>query len=231
MIDSLLKHKEKAKKSKILSKLNLNTDNNRKYDRKERKQLDQQFTKIPYAVLTLHRPGNVDHEQSFNKVLRALVEISQRIPIIFPIHPRTRKQIKKYHNDKFFIDIEEEQRQNLRISPPANGIYLIDPLGYLDFLHLMSNAKMVLTDSGGIQEETTVLKIPCITLRNNTERPVTVEEGTNVIVGCNTEKILSESFKIIENRCNSGRTPELWDGKAAKRIIKIIEENYRKRKS
>jgi len=189
MIDSLLTHLKKAKQSKILSQLNL----------------DHQA----YALLTLHRPSNVDDQETFNRILSALEQVEQKIPIIFPIHPRSRKMLERFH----FSD---------RIAKMKN-LSLIDPLGYLDFLALMEQAKFVLTDSGGIQEETTVLGIPCLTLRNNTERPVTVQLGTNVIVGMDTGKIVDESFKILSGKAKIGKIPPLWDGNAAQRIVDVIE--------
>lgn len=189
MIDSLLSHLKKAKQSNTVSQLNL----------------DHQ----PYALLTLHRPSNVDDQETFNNILSSLEQIEQKIPIIFPIHPRSRKMLGQFQ----FSD---------RITRMKN-LNLIDPLGYLDFLSLMEQAKLVLTDSGGIQEETTVLGIPCLTLRNNTERPVTVELGTNVIVGMDTDKIVAESFKILAGKSKTGKIPPLWDGNAAQRIVDVIE--------
>ena len=189
MIDSLLSHLKKAKQSNIVSQLNL----------------DHQ----PYALLTLHRPSNVDNQEIFNGILSALEQIEQKIPIIFPIHPRSRKMLEQFQ----FGD---------RIARLKN-FNLIDPLGYLDFLSLMEKAKLVLTDSGGIQEETTVLVIPCLTLRKNTERPVTVELGTNVIVGMDTDKIVDESFKVLSGKPKKGKIPPLWDGNAARRIVDVVE--------
>lgn len=189
MIDSLLSHLKNAKKSKIISQLNR----------------DHQ----PYALLTLHRPSNVDNEKTFDGILTALEQIEREIPIIFPIHPRARKMLEHFH---FGARIARMKNFNL-----------IDPLGYLNFLSLMEKAKFVLTDSGGIQEETTVLGIPCLTLRNNTERPVTVEVGTNVIVGMDPNKIVNESFKILSGQSKKGKIPPLWDGKAAQRIVDVVE--------
>jgi UDP-N-acetylglucosamine 2-epimerase (non-hydrolysing) len=189
MIDSLLNHLSKAKKSTIISQLNL----------------DHQ----PYALLTLHRPSNVDDQETFNRILSALEQIEQKIPIIFPIHPRSRKMLDRFHFGDRIV-----RMSNLR---------LIDPLGYLNFLSLMERANFVLTDSGGIQEETTVLGIPCLTLRNNTERPVTAELGTNVIVGMDTSKIVNESFKILSGQSKQGEIPPLWDGNAAQRVVDVIE--------
>jgi UDP-N-acetylglucosamine 2-epimerase (non-hydrolysing) len=164
-----------------------------------------------YAVLTLHRPTNVDEPEAFSRILDALEEISQSLPIVFPVHPRTRKTI-----EEFGFRERIEGAGNLR---------LIDPLGYLDFLGLYSRARLVLTDSGGLQEETTVLGIPCLTLRENTERPITVEMGTNTVVGTDREKITSAAFaalngSIIKDR----RVPPLWDGHTADRILDALRE-------
>lgn len=189
MIDSLMSHLMKANESSILSQLNMNHQ--------------------PYALLTLHRPSNVDDQATFNRILSALEQIEQKIPIIFPIHPRSRKML-----TQFQFDNRIEQMKNFK---------LIDPLGYLDFLQLMQNARFLLTDSGGIQEETTVLGIPCLTLRKNTERPITVDIGTNVIVGMDTEKIVAESLKILSGHSKKGKIPPLWDGNAAYRIVEILE--------
>ena len=158
MIDTLLHFLEKAERSIVLTTLGL-----------EPKQ---------YVLLTLHRPSNVDNPRIFENILKGLKPIGQQFPIIFPVHPRTRQMIKQFQLDKYFNPINK--RNPL---PDLSRINLIDPLGYLDFCRLMSKAKLVLSDSGGIQEETTILGVPCMTLRENTERPVTVTEGTNIIVG------------------------------------------------
>jgi len=193
MIDTLLKHKEKAQTSDILSKLKLAKNN--------------------YAVLTLHRPSNVDKKEDFENIIEILDKIREKIKIIFPIHPRTRKNI-----DLFKL--------NEKIGGMKNLI-LIEPLGYLDFLCLMADCKFVLTDSGGVQEETTVLRVPCITLRKNTERPVTVEQGTNLLVSTDKDKIIEKSMEIIDNKVDIKNTlPELWDGRASERIVKILVGAY-----
>jgi UDP-N-acetylglucosamine 2-epimerase (non-hydrolysing) len=188
MIDTLQKNMEKAKKSTILDKLKLNGDR--------------------FAVLTLHRPANVDNPQVFRQILDALEVIQKDMPMIFPIHPRT--------------------KNNLRLTTLGKRVHevldlrLIDPLGYLDFLKLMSEAYVVLTDSGGIQEETTILKVPCLTLRKNTERPVTTECGSNQLVGIDTDKIISAYKKVVNGVNMDYKIPLLWDGLAANRIVKII---------
>ncbi|MGI9055780.1 MAG: UDP-N-acetyl glucosamine 2-epimerase, partial [Pyrinomonadaceae bacterium] len=192
MIDSVFYNLEKSKESKIREDLNL--------------------TENEYAVTTLHRPSNVDDKQVFTGLLDALVAISEKIPVIFPVHPRTRNNIEK------FGFAEQVERSNIK---------LINPLGYLDFMRLYSGAKLVLTDSGGLQEETTALGIPCLTLRENTERPITIELGTNQLVGMNPAKIKQAAFEILENTSKTDKQiPPLWDGHAAERICEsLLEKN------
>jgi len=162
--------------------------------------------KAQYAVVTLHRPSNVDDKNTFERISRALNKIAKSIPIIFPVHPRTRGQIKRFGFKKYY-----------------NGnIKLLDPLGYLDFIKLYRKAKMVLTDSGGIQEETTVLDIPCLTIRENTERPITIKQGTNILVGTNENRIVKEAKKILRGERKRRKTLKYWDGKAAERIVKVL---------
>lgn len=174
-----------------------------------------------YALLTLHRPHNVDDRDVFRNILQALREISRKIPIIFPAHPRTQKRIKSFGYEEYFnlLDLNPTNTINSK-----NSIILLNPLSYLDFLNLTTNAKLILTDSGGIQEETTYLGIPCLTIRENTERPVTIREGTNILVGADKDKIINESLKILNGRRKTGRIPKAWDGKAAQRIVKILRE-------
>jgi len=195
MIDTLLRHKKQLKSSKKPSILNLMPQN--------------------YGVLTLHRPSNVDDKQTFQEIVGALLVIAQRIPIVFPCHPRTRERIKAYGFERYFTTNH---------SSLGTGICLIAPIGYLDCLKLMSKARFVLTDSGGIQEETTVLGVPCLTLRENTERPVTVTAGTNVVVGTDSEKIIGKTLEALNGSSLEGRIPALWDGKASERIVKILVE-------
>ena len=192
MIDSLLHFRERAQQSSIIEDLNLNGK--------------------PYALLTLHRPSNVDLQAIFWQIIEALNIIQQRISVIFPIHPRTQKMI-----DQFNMRDQVNRMKNFK---------LINPLGYLDFLKLMANSLFVLTDSGGIQEETTVLSIPCLTLRENTERPVTVDIGTNMVLGMNADRIVDESLKIIEGKGKKGQIPPLWDGNTARRIVQILEQKF-----
>jgi len=198
MVDTLLAHKKRANKSNILQKLNL-ANNTQQRD---------------YGVLTLHRPSNVDVKKTFKNILESLKEISKLIPIIFPAHLRTQKQIKSFGMQDYF--------DYPLSSNNSHGIRLIDPLGYLDFLKLMSNAKIVFSDSGGIQEETTILGISCLTIRENTERPITIKEGTNTLVGTNSDKIIDTAMKILNGGCKAGSTPKLWDGKSAKRVVDIL---------
>lgn len=161
-----------------------------------------------YTVLTMHRPTNVDEAKTLMKILKALKVVSENIKIIFPMHPRTKNMLRKY-------------------CPEIDFLKVVPPLGYLDFLRLMMGSRFVLTDSGGIQEETTVLGIPCLTLRENTERPITVFEGTNTIVGTEPKRIINEAKKILQGKGKKGKIPKFWDGRAAKRICKIIYDFLR----
>jgi UDP-N-acetylglucosamine 2-epimerase (non-hydrolysing) len=167
----------------------------------------------PFALLTLHRPSNVDEEAKLAALLDVLAGLAQQIPILFPAHPRTRERIERY-------GLSRKVRN--RWDAADRGVLLSPPIGYLEFLHLMEEATFVLTDSGGIQEETTVLGVPCLTLRENTERPITVEEGTNTLVGTDPERILSSASEILAGRSKRGRSPALWDGQAADRIVSIL---------
>jgi UDP-N-acetylglucosamine 2-epimerase (non-hydrolysing) len=165
--------------------------------------------------VTLHRPSTVDHPWALRIVWQALAEIGKAIPIVFPAHPRTQKRLRELG-----LDLPGTG------SPFAhpNGIRLISPLSYLQFLHLESLATLVITDSGGIQEETTVLGVPCLTVRENTERPITVTEGTNTLVGLNSERLKDEARQILSGKRKQGRVPALWDGQAARRIVGTLEE-------
>ncbi|MGH7233741.1 MAG: non-hydrolyzing UDP-N-acetylglucosamine 2-epimerase, partial [Nitrospiraceae bacterium] len=163
-----------------------------------------------YGILTLHRPSNVDTPEVLEEIFGAVHDVSRQLPIVFPCHPRTR-----HHLDK--LGLGSSSHMN-----PSKQVIVVDPLGYLEFLSLVTDARLVLTDSGGIQEETVVLGIPCLTLRENTERPITLEQGTNVLVGHSRERILSESRKILESGPPTVRIPELWDGKAAQRIAGVL---------
>jgi UDP-N-acetylglucosamine 2-epimerase (non-hydrolysing) len=192
MIDSLYAQLERAARSTIREDLGLKGE--------------------PYAVVTLHRPSNVDERASLERILSALERISERLSVVFPAHPRTRSRLAEF-------DLMS------RASSAAPRLRLLEPLGYLDFLRLMSGARLVLTDSGGLQEETTALGIPCLTLRENTERPITVTLGTNKIVGTDTERIVSAAFDALDSKRES--LPPLWDGQAADRILNALLEGAR----
>ncbi|HEY0080550.1 MAG TPA: UDP-N-acetylglucosamine 2-epimerase (non-hydrolyzing) [Pyrinomonadaceae bacterium] len=192
MIDSLRAQLRRAEKSDVRERLGVSG--------------------ADYAVVTLHRPSNVDERTTFERVLRALERIGERLPVVFPVHPRTRQKLSEFGLSKHMA---------------GGALRLIEPLGYLDFLRLYSGARLVLTDSGGIQEETTALGIPCLTLRENTERPITVEQGTNTVVGTDEEKILSAAFAALERpraRAEQLRLPPLWDGHTAERILDALLE-------
>jgi UDP-N-acetylglucosamine 2-epimerase (non-hydrolysing) len=161
-----------------------------------------------YAVLTLHRPSNVDDEETFKGIAEALNTIAREIEIVFPAHPRTRKRI-----EEFNIEFD------------SDNIEITNPLSYRDFLRLYKNSKFVLTDSGSIQQETTYLNIPCLTIRENTERPFTITKGTNVLVGTNKDTIIEESLKILNGKQKESKGMPLWDGKTAERIVDIIMGN------
>lgn len=160
-----------------------------------------------YAVLTLHRPANVDEKEKLMDILGAVIEISKDIPVYFPCHPRTAKSIKIFKLKTWL------KKTNIKILPPQS---------YLDFLALWKDAALVLTDSGGIQEETTVLGIPCFTIRDNTERPITIEEGTNILVGTRGSGILKAYLEFRNGKIKKGKVPELWDGRTAERIVSAL---------
>ena len=188
MIDTLLRFRGRAENSQILKRYRLRPRE--------------------YAIMTLHRPSNVDDRHDFSRILDALRVIQEDIPIIFPLHPRTRRKLREMG-----LEIDPARTARLRT---------IEPVGYVDFLQLMAQARIVLTDSGGIQEETTVLGVPCLTLRNNTERPVTVEIGSNQLVGTRTEDILAGYWRAVNSETDSPTTPPLWDGHAAERIVEVL---------
>jgi len=160
-----------------------------------------------YALLTMHRPSNVDKPENLRQLLDTLCSISEKIPLVFPTHPRTAQRIRE---------------QGLTDQIASARILQLPPQGYLEMLGLMKNARLVLTDSGGIQEETTALGVPCITLRENTERPITAEEGTNTVVGIDPGKIVSAVDEVMSTGGKAGRVPEFWDGNAAERIAEVI---------
>ncbi len=167
-----------------------------------------------YGVVTLHRPGNVDQHEAFARIIDGLVEIQKDTKVVFPIHPRTVENLK---SNGLMKKIEQ-----------LPNIVMVEPLGYIDFLKLMSESKLVVTDSGGIQEETTILGIPCLTVRENTERPVTITEGTNILVGTSTDGII-KGYREVMQKVFSHTRPKLWDGKASERIVGILLESLLKK--
>ncbi len=189
MIQSLLRYRQKAERSQILAELGLNRGE--------------------YCLLTLHRPSNVDQRETFQSILEALVCIQHKIKVVFPVHPRTQKQMKQFGFDN-------------TMTQSSNNLIITNPFGYLDFLCLEMNAKFLLTDSGGLQEESTFFGIPCLTLRENTERPVTVTQGTNILVGTDPTRIVKESLDILKGNGKRGEVPELWDERVAQRIVKVL---------
>jgi len=191
MVDSLLSHIHLAAKSDILERLGLK----------------DQETPEKYAVVTLHRPSNVDDRKALKGILRALGRIGRKIPVVFPAHPRTAKHIEEF---------------GLKTKASGEGLRIVAPLSYLDFLCLMSKAVLVLTDSGGIQEETTILGIPCLTLRENTERPITIRKGTNVLVGSDPKRIVAAAYRALEKGIRRKKPPRYWDGMAAERIVRVL---------
>jgi UDP-N-acetylglucosamine 2-epimerase (non-hydrolysing) len=190
MVDSVRLHLQSARNAAALGRLGLEARS--------------------YALLTLHRPSNVDDESVFGRLLGALSKIAAELPIVFPVHPRTRARL--------------EGGGLASQLAAATGLRLIDPLSYLEFLQLEDAARFVLTDSGGVQEETTALGVPCLTIRENTERPVTITEGTNLLVGTDPERIVEESRRILAGAEKRGRVPDLWDGHAGERAAKAILE-------
>ena len=169
----------------------------------------EDVSKRGYAVLTMHRPSNVDDPVTLVKLLNTIRDIAARLPVVFPVHPRTRAKIQQYGLGEL-------------LGGPS--VWALPSLGYLEMLGLLQSARLVLTDSGGIQEETTALGVPCLTLRENTERPITIKEGTNTLVGNEPERILSAVDEICQNGGNAGRVPDLWDGFASERIVAVLSE-------
>jgi UDP-N-acetylglucosamine 2-epimerase (non-hydrolysing) len=188
MIDTLLRYRDQALALDMAGRLGVERDE--------------------YALVTLHRPSNVDHPDDLRRTIDTLDGLQRRLPVVFPAHPRTLKSLRR-------LGLEDRIRG-------MHSLVLHEPLGYVEFLSLLASARVVLTDSGGIQEETTILGVPCLTLRENTERPVTVEQGTNQVVGTDPERILAALDELLESRSRDGRVPELWDGRAAERIVAIL---------
>jgi UDP-N-acetylglucosamine 2-epimerase (non-hydrolysing) len=197
MIDSLLKHRDKALARPTLRALDLAAPDGKPKD---------------YAVVTLHRPGNVDDPQVLREIGEAIASLGREMPVMFPVHPRSRQRFKDFGLEALFS--------------PANGIHLLEPLGYLDFVNLTANSSLILTDSGGIQEESTILGIPCLTLRPNTERPITIEQGTNRLVGNRRQDIIAAIDEARRLHRSDLNVPELWDGQAAPRIVRILVEKF-----
>jgi UDP-N-acetylglucosamine 2-epimerase (non-hydrolysing) len=202
MIDSLFAHREQAAKSVLLDRLGVHRNGS---------------ASLPYGVLTLHRPSNVDDRETLQGILSAVSTLANEFPIFFPVHPRTRKNIDDFGLTKYLAKTSAENRA---------GIIPLEPLGYLDFLSLNDRAHIVLTDSGGVQEETTVLGVPCLTLRENTERPATVDHGSNQVVGVNPDRILRAARLALQKPAHQFQVPPLWDGKAASRIVAILREHF-----
>jgi UDP-N-acetylglucosamine 2-epimerase (non-hydrolysing) len=200
MIDTLLVNLEKAER--------VAAPTLQKYSKK---------IKNGYALVTLHRPSNVDVPETLRTLKDCLRTIAANVPIVFPLHPRTKMNLEKFGFYEEFTQTE--------------GILLTEPLGYLEFLGLLKSARLVLTDSGGIQEEATFLRIPCVTLREATERPVTVKLGTNYVVGTDKERILKTVHSVLDGNGKKGEVPPLWDGKAGKRIIETFIDTSKRDQS
>jgi UDP-N-acetylglucosamine 2-epimerase (non-hydrolysing) len=213
MIDSLMAFKDKARLSPILNNLGLRAgaDSSGAANGVAR-----------YALLTLHRPSNVDQRESFLNILEGLKDLTSVCPVVFPAHPRTQKKIADFGLVSFFQN-KSDGHNGFETANDALGqrIRMIDPLGYLDFLCLMQNAAVVITDSGGIQEETTCLGVPCVTVRENTERPVTIEVGTNILAGTTARGIREATRQQLESKRDTG-IPETWDGRSAERILDVV---------
>jgi len=192
MIDSLCGHRERAGFLKTPARFGLENGG--------------------YALVTLHRPSNVDDPGMLSSLVDTLINLQKRVPLAFPVHPRTRQRLEDFGL--------------MSILAEAPYLRVLEPLGYLQFLDLMSHARLVLTDSGGIQEETTVLGIPCLTLRTNTERPETITQGTNELVGLDPDRIISATVEILSGAGKAGSIPDLWDGRAAERIVEVLAQIY-----
>ncbi len=204
MIDTLRQWQDRAAQSPILRKLKL-----------------QHARGIhPYGVVTIHRPNNVDVPETFAGIFSALEQLADEVPLIFPVHPRTRdalRAIGQTINEHLYVEK----------TPNRGKIFLVEPLGYIDFLQLLGHANLVLTDSGGIQEEATVLGIPCVTLRNTTERPVTLEFGMNVLAGSDRAEIVRLGKMMLQKKRQQVAPPPLWDGQASRRIVDVLLEEFK----
>ena len=188
MIDTLMEFLPKARSLSTLSEFRLESGK--------------------YATVTLHRPSNVDNAKVLSGIVDVLIRISRRIPVLFPLHPRTKSRLEAFG----LLERMESE----------SGIRIAEPLGYMSFLCLNAQAKVLITDSGGLQEESTALGVPCLTLRANTERPVTVEQGTSTLIGNDAELLEAELENVLAGKYKVGRCPELWDGKAAERIVQVL---------
>jgi UDP-N-acetylglucosamine 2-epimerase (non-hydrolysing) len=197
MIDSLEKYRSLWERSRIRDQLGLLVGS--------------------YGVVTLHRPSNVDDPNDLARMLGVLAEVARRIPMVFPCHPRTRKRIEQLNGSASGLEPRANHDGTL-------GIRCVEPLGYLDFMALVASARFVLTDSGGLQEETAVLGVPCLTLRENTERPVTVTHGTNRVVGTSPRRIVEAAIDVLRAPRPAPLRPPLWDGQASERIVAILRE-------
>jgi UDP-N-acetylglucosamine 2-epimerase (non-hydrolysing) len=203
MIDCLLRHRELAAQSPILDRLGVRQNGS---------------GCRPYGVLTLHRPSNVDDAKTLQGILSAVSDLAAELPVLFPVHPRTRKNIDSFSLGRYLTGAAGLHR----------GIVPLEPLGYLDFLSVNDQARIVLTDSGGVQEETTALGVPCLTLRENTERPATVKYGSNQVVGVDPDRILAAARSVFQRPARQSQRPPLWDGKAAPRIVAILREHLQR---
>ncbi|MDP6777868.1 MAG: UDP-N-acetylglucosamine 2-epimerase (non-hydrolyzing) [Candidatus Latescibacteria bacterium] len=197
MIDTLMRFRDRASESDILARVGV--------------------PERGYVLVTMHRPANVDDPVRLRGLVEALVEVSRRLPLVFPVHPRTRNRLE----DSGLID---------RLSSEP-GVHLEEPVGYVEMLRLQASARLAMVDSGGIQEETTVLGVPCLTMRQNTERPVTITEGTNRLVGCDGERVRREALAVLEDDADASSrpVPDLWDGRAAERLVQVLSRGIVRR--
>ncbi len=209
MIDSLVKAMENSPVSSLRSELGLNTH--------------------AYAVLTLHRPSNVDDRDQLTRTLNAIAQVAQRIPVVFPAHPRTAQNIEAARREVGLRAVKTWEGGEIA----GPGLWMMPAASYLDFLDLVQHAVLVITDSGGVQEETTFLGVPCLTYRDTTERPVTVSLGTNRVVGCDPHRLLVNAFEVLDNGGPDRSAlllPPLWDGQTAPRIVHILKEAWERRR-
>ncbi len=198
MIDSLRRFLPAAEKTGALAEMGLEAARGRA---------------LPFVLVTLHRPSNVDAAETLRPLVEGLAEIAGEVPVVFPAHPRTAERLERFGLGHHFATGWNER---------GTGVRITGPLGYLEFLHLESRAAAVVTDSGGVQEETTALGVPCFTLRDSTERPITIEQGTNTMIGSDVRALVNGVQEAVGGRGKRGRVPELWDGHAAERIATIL---------